>query len=270
MTILGRWTAALVMLLLATACGGAADDDREADDPAPSPTAVPSPAAYSLPGRCTGQGGTGEVAFLPGGDGSWLSTASFGEGDTAAVFVHQTGITGLCGWVPYAEWAGRQGIRAVLVDVCGFGRSQCSDVLADDPAAQMALAVDHARQQGATTVVLVGASMGGALVAGAGEQAGADALVDISGPTDWEGVPSVERAVPAITVPARLVFARADGPEHWRRARAAARGTDVEFVDVPGAGHGYTIVTDGSLVDATITGPGKDLLAWVRQQSAAR
>jgi pimeloyl-ACP methyl ester carboxylesterase len=158
----------------------------------------------------------------------------------------------------------------VVLDVCGFGRSQCSEALAGDPAGQMALAVDWARQQGATSVVLVGASMGGALVAGAGEEAGADALVDISGPTDWEGAPSVEQAVPAITVPARLLFAKADGPVHWRRAKAAARGTDVEFVDVPGAGHGYTIVTDGSLVDATITGPGKDLLAWVRRQSAAR
>jgi pimeloyl-ACP methyl ester carboxylesterase len=156
------------------------------------------------------------------------------------------------------------------MDVCGYGRSQCSEALAADPAAQLGAVVDWTRQQGATTVVLVGASMGGSLVAGAGEEAGADALVDVSGPADWEGVPSIEDAVAALTVPARLVFAKADGPDHWRRAKAATTGTDVQFVDVPGAGHGYTIVTDGSLVDATITREGRELLAWVRRQRAAR
>ncbi len=71
------------------------------------------------------------------------------------------GSTGLCGWVPYAAWAARHGIRAVVVDVCGFGRSQCSDELDADPAAQLALPVSWAREQGATSVTLVGASMGG-------------------------------------------------------------------------------------------------------------
>ncbi len=109
------------------------------------------------------------MVFLPAEDDSVVSAASFGDGDHAAVFVHQTGITGLCGWVPYAAWAARHGIRAVVVDVCGYGRSQCSEALDADPAAQLALPVAWAREQGATSVTLVGASMGGSLVAGAGD-----------------------------------------------------------------------------------------------------
>lgn len=265
MTILRRTAAALVLAATASACGGSSDgstDEAAASTP-------PSPVAYSLPDRCTGQGAGGEVVFLPAEDGSVVSAASFGDGDHAAVFVHQTGITGLCGWVPYAAWAARHGIRAVVVDVCGFGRSQCSDELDADPAAQLALPVSWAREQGATSVTLVGASMGGSLVAGAGDATGADALVDVSGPADWDGVPSIEDAVPAASVPLLLMFARGDSPADWRRAQAATRGTSATFVDVPGAGHGYSIVTDGSLVDAQITDQGRRVLRWVRGGYAA-
>ena len=255
--------AASLLLLVTAACG------EGTPEASPEPQGRPTPAAYSLPDRCTGQGAGGEVVFLPGEDGSVVSAASFGDGDHAAVFVHQTGITGLCGWVPYAAWAARHGIRAVVVDVCGFGRSQCTDELDADPAAQLALPVSWAREQGATSVTLVGASMGGSLVAGAGDAAGADALVDVSGPADWEGVPPIEDAVPAASVPVLLMFARGDSPGDWRRARAAARGTGATFVDVPGAGHGYSIVTDGSLVDARITDQGRRVLAWVRGGYAA-
>jgi pimeloyl-ACP methyl ester carboxylesterase len=254
-------------LLTAAACGS---DETPAPDAVPAPTtAAARPTAYPIEERCTGQGASGEAVFLSADDGSTVSAAAFGDGDRAAVFVHQTGITGLCGWVPYAAWAARRGIRAVVVDVCGYGRSACTEALDADPAAQLALAVDWARTAGSSAVTVVGASMGGSLAAGAGEAAGADAVVDISGPADWEGVPSLEESVPETRVPLLLVFARADRPDDWRRARAAARGTGAVFVDVPGAGHGYSIVTDGSLVDARITAHGRRVLAWVNGEYAA-
>ena len=45
----------------------------------------------------------------------------------------------------YAEWAASHGVRAVLIDLCGWGRSACKGAFAADAEAQVRLVVHWAR-----------------------------------------------------------------------------------------------------------------------------
>ena len=76
---------------------------------------------------------------------------------------------------------GEPGRPRVAVDDCGYGASRCTEQLAGDTRAMVALAGDWARSQGATRVAVVGPSMGGARALGVGQAAGADVVVDLSG-----------------------------------------------------------------------------------------
>ncbi len=131
------------------------------------------------------------------------------------ILLHQTSPTGYCGWVPYADWAAEQGVRAVLVDLCGWGSAVCSEELTSDPEAQVRLMVDWAREQGAERVAVVGASMGGAIALGVADPAGADAVVDLSGPETWQNVPGAEEAAAGTEIPLLVVTASGDaGVDH--------------------------------------------------------
>ena len=139
-----------------------------------------------------------------------LAAAAEGEGTHAAVFLHQTSSSGFCGWVTYAGWAADQGIRAVLLDLCAWGRSKCQPGLTGDPAGQVRLAVNWARERGATSVTVVGASLGGVTALAVGQDAGADAIVDLSGPFSYAGLDSADAAAARISVPLLVAMAPND------------------------------------------------------------
>lgn len=245
---------------LLVGCGGAG---KQAARPAWEPTAQPTHA--SVVERCKAGAGGRQLTFTAK-DGSVLPGAVFGSGDRVAVFVHQTGYTGMCGWVPYAAWAGRHGVRAIVLDVCDYGEAQCSPAFHDDVAGQLRLPIAWARAHGATSVTLVGASMGGSLVTGVGERLGVDAIVNISSPPEWDNVPSVPRAAKSITVPFLLIAATSDTeiqPAVLRRALLSSPSQHKRFVAVP-EGHGYTIVTNGSITAVEITPTGRRVLDWIK------
>ena len=67
------------------------------------------------------------------------------------------------------------------VDLCNHGQSSClNHPIADDPAAQVKLAVDAARAEGAARVVLVSASLGGSVAVTAAGSAKPDSIVLLS------------------------------------------------------------------------------------------
>ena len=66
--------------------------------------------------------------------------------------------------------------------------------------------------------------MGGALVAGGGQRAGADAIVDLSGPDSWSGVPDTVTAARDITVPFLVAAADDDSGIDVDALREAVRG----------------------------------------------
>ncbi len=279
--------ASLAVLMSLTACS--AESSSTAEPPQQTPatteattaTATPTPSEEPEPlpklgepvaKRC-GMDLPGKVFAIPGPDeNSQLAAATLGRGPTVAVFVHQTSASGFCGWAPYAAWAARQGVRALLVDACGWGDSTCSEAVEDDAATWLGFGVDWARRHGAERVTLVGASMGGALVAGGGQQAGADAIVDLSGPDSWSGVPDTVTAAQDITVP--FLVAASDGDtgidvDALREAVEVSPAQQKEYVATPGE-HGWDMVGEAELtgtstpLDLRITALGRKVLAWVR------
>jgi dienelactone hydrolase len=208
----------------------------------------------------------GELISLEGPEGSVVTGASIGEGDTAAVYLHQTAPSGFCGWVPYAGWAADQGVRGVLIDLCGWGKAQCKGAFASDPVAQVKLAVDWARGQGAKRVTVIGASLGGATALAAGSKAGADAVVDLSGPFSYQGLPTAAEATPSITVPLLVAMATNDlemEPDKVRAAFNSAPSKQKRWVATE-SGHGWGMLNDGTDADPQWTPLAKTVLGWAK------
>ncbi|WP_157551112.1 alpha/beta hydrolase [Nocardioides jensenii] len=265
-------SAFLAPVIIATAllagCGAGSDDEAESERTA-QPTASASSATSTTPERtglakrCLIDVPGLKRLSLEAPDGSRLPAATFGSGTTAAVFVHQTNADGLCGWLPYASWAAENGVRVVVLDVCDYGESTCTDTFTHDVVGQLRLALDRARAAvHGGRVTLVGASMGGSLVAGAGQEAGADGIVDVSGPVEWADVPSVTRAARTITVPFLAIAATDDSSTsatELRRAVKLSPARRKKFVEAP-VGHGYETLLDA---DEEPTPIGHQVLAWI-------
>ena len=169
-----------------------------------------------------------------------------GPGLTTAVFVHEAGSRGLCGFWPYADWLARtKGVRSVLFSQCGAGASQCpAGNAADQWLAVTTAAVTWARAHGAGQVTLVGASAGGvvALQVAASISPPVAAVVNLSGArrgrgwTRWRppGACRCRRCSPSLRGTALSAWARCSGcirplrsgPSGWwcwPRARAMVR-----------------------------------------------
>ena len=259
--------AALLCLVLMTACGSDGDDE-----PGGRTSAAAVPSASDLPTSVTDKCGiesTAEVSNIEASDGSVLTAATVGSGDQVMILLHQTSPSGYCGWVPYADWAAEQGVRAVLVDLCGWGSAVCSDDLTADPEAQVRLMVDWAREQGATRVAVVGASMGGAIALGVADEAGADAVVDLSGPETWQNVPGAEEAAAGTEIPLLVVTAPGDtGVDHdlLQRAVEASPASPKRFISAPD-GHGWSMLHDGSSVAPEWRPLATTVLDWARGET---
>jgi hypothetical protein len=101
------------------------------DRPSPSVAATTAastatPAPPSPAQLCGGPTTPARSFWLSGPGGAQLYAAVVGTGRTTAVFVHQAGTTGLCGFWPYADWLARtRGVRSLLFSQCANGASQC-------------------------------------------------------------------------------------------------------------------------------------------------
>jgi dienelactone hydrolase len=250
------------------ACGGGA---APASSPSRTPTPLPVVTPTSVQERCRVPVEGGTLVTLPGPDGNQVPGATFGQGRVAAVLLHQTAPSGFCGWTSYAAWLAEHGVRAVLVDLCGWGRARCTGAFAAHPAAQVRVPVEWARAQGAARVVVVGASMGGAYALGVGQRAGADAVVDLSGPADWAGVPGAVEAAKATTVPLLVAIwpgDRAMQPGLLQSAVAASPAKPKRFVATEGA-HGWAMLDDGSPGSPAWTALARTVLAWIKGDYSA-
>jgi hypothetical protein len=79
-----------------------------------------------------------------------------GTGPDTAVFVHESGTQGLCGFWPYADWlASAEGVRSVLFNQCTYGASQCAAIdEAEEWIAATEAAVAWARDHDARRVTI--------------------------------------------------------------------------------------------------------------------
>lgn len=245
-----RTTSAAALLVGLTAC---------ATSPAPPPPAPPSTAtAPAGPSVAPVVPLTQACAFttVPAGveqrqvplpSGSPLSTAWVGSGSSVAVLLHQTDGNGLCGFLFYADVLASRGLRVALLDLCGYGQSSgCAEAQPGSGVAdQVGAVVATARAEGARRVILVGASMGGSVAVTTAGAVHADALVDLSGPSQFN-TSDVRRDAPSVTMPVLFAFGRQTDPSDLADVRAAlpAMPTRTKTVVTAASGHGYELLQD--------------------------
>ncbi len=241
------WLAFLACSLLAACSPAPSQSSGPVSAAAASAATRPEP----VPAAC----GPGATAFwLPGPSRSRLEANSVGSGQVSAVFLHEVGGAGMCGFWPYVKWlTGHYPLRAILVNRCGYGASRCPSVPLGDSAivAETAPAVAWARAHGATRVSLVGSSFGGGdAVQAAGIIPHVAAVVDISGDGNDTGV---DDTADARRLQAPALFAVAPGDRYCRldllqALYAATPAHPKQFVvinELPGV-HGWDLLTDVS------------------------
>lgn len=264
-----RWGWGLAALVLVVSgCGAETEPETSSPSTATKSSAVPSPTpslAASVAERC-GIEARGEMALAPAAGGA-LSAGAVGEGSTGAVLLHQTSGAGMCGWATYGQWLADKGVNVVMLDLCGYGQSQCDEALSKDWGAQVKAGIGLAKKRGATTVTVVGASLGGVVAMGVGQQAGADAVVNLSGPKEWDGVPDALTAAKATTVPLLVSAAAADDgidAEALQAAVEASPAKEKRYVPMKGSEHGWGGISDGMSVDPVFTPLATTVLNWVK------
>ena len=249
-------TVGLAALVAACSSGSGAGGGPETMPASVSATAGLDASPPAQPAEVCGGGPAvpAEPFWLSGARNTQLAAATVGTGSDVVVFVHQSGMSGLCGFWPYAVWlAQNRHLRALLFDQCGYGASFCerdSATKPDDWITSTKAAVAWARSHGARRVTLVGASAGGVVVlhAAASIQPPVDAVVDLSGPLTWSGLDSLT-AAHTLTVP--VLYAVAPNDEYvivadMRRVHAAT-GSRSKWLVQAESGHGWEMLTLPSL-----------------------
>jgi pimeloyl-ACP methyl ester carboxylesterase len=244
------------------------------DRPFPSVTATTA-ASAAIPAPpppaqlCGGPTTPAQSFWLSAPGGAQVYAAVVGTGPTTAVFVHEAGPRGLCGFWPYADWLARtSGVRSLLFSQCGAGASQCpAGDAADQWLEVTTAAVSWVRAHGAGQVTLVGASAGGivALQVAASIHPPVAAVVDLSGGRRWLGLDSLA-AARRLQVPALFAVARGDSVVSGGMMRRLYQAAPVRakrlVVLAEGAGHGSELL--GGTAGSAWTPLAATVAAWIQ------
>ncbi|HEX6686526.1 MAG TPA: alpha/beta hydrolase [Candidatus Limnocylindrales bacterium] len=167
-----------------------------------------------------------------------------GKGKAGVVLAHQNQ-SDACQWLPFGEELAERGYLVLLFDFAGFGVSPTTGA---DLGKQVASAAAALKGQGATTIVLIGASMGGTAVLAAAPAVSPPpaAVISFSAPASF-GATSAIGAVPALPSPALLVAGRADGdfPRAAELLHGSAPAGKATLLVAESGEHGWALVTDG-------------------------
>jgi pimeloyl-ACP methyl ester carboxylesterase len=177
-------------------------------------------------------------------DGGKTFAVSVGSGARAVILMPMSSYDH-CDWLPFARMLATRGVQAWAVDSSGSGGGSSyaggSDpVLVDDVLSTAA----EARAEGATSVVLAGASMGGTTVLGAAKQAGAERVASLSAPSYYGGVDALA-AAKRLDVPVLLVVGDQDDATFVESAHKLAKvlpKDTTEYVGVVSGGHGTELL----------------------------
>lgn len=198
--------------------------------------------------------GPGEnVAQFEVDDGTPVQGVLLGRGPAGVVLAHQSDQT-LCDWLPFARHLAAEGFRAFPIALpfrplqkAGWDR-------------YVEAAVEYFRRTGAVSVVLIGASMGGAavMVAAAETRPSVEGVVNLSGERSVSGL-DADGAVRRSAVPLFIIASDSDRYLNARDASALyseSAATDKQLQLLPGSAHGTAILEgpQGPLVRDQIVG----------------
>ena len=181
---------------------------------------------------------------LRASDGARIHAVVVGSGHVAVVLVHQYG-SSHCEFMPFARELAGLGYRALAIDLRGNGASFALRGSGTRFDRDVAAVVAHLRASGATSIKLVGASMGGTavLTAAASISPRVDGVVSLSSPARYNGLDALH-AVKRSRVPVRFVVGALDRRfvQDGRTLMRAARVRDKAILRLPGAAHGSSLL----------------------------
>ena len=192
------------------------------------------------------EGSTATTITTP--SGIELDAIELGDGPKVVVMSH--GATGTKeDFYPAAEAFAADGWRVIAYDGPGVGDSTGTN--GQDREEALTAVVDHARETGAGSVVLIGGSMGAGLSLAMAAPLHVDAVVSLSAPATAYDALDAARAMPDDI--AVFVAASEDNEPYASEARDIAEAAGVEAVIVSGSGHGSGVFKDhAELLDRVI------------------
>ena len=219
----------------------------------PAPTADPA----RSPAEVCNTPALGDTGVWIDVDGDRFEAGVVGEGSTAVVLVHQSGAN-YCGWARFVDVLSENGIQSVLLNLCGSGETECAseEHLVETGAKAVIGAAEWARENGAERVVVMGASLGGAVaIAAAGSDEGTtiDGVADLSGPIEFEGTSTLDYA-PGVRVPLFFAVSSTDVVVSVDQFENLAGLTASESVAIypDEVGHGWDMLFDRTLAPSTL------------------
>ena len=247
----------ILATVLAASCSPA---PRATEQGSPSSPGLPVASSPTVPpaggARCSDPGTPAQTFWFRATDGTMLDGAMLGSGTAGVVLAHQYPAD-LCGWWPYAAVLARKGFRVLLFDFRCFGLSACPTSGGGDLTADVAGAAAELRRRGATTIALMGASLGAtvSLMTAPDLSPAPDAVVSMSGEPDLGYLVGSTRLdamaeMDRLSCPALFVVARDDPAVSVKETRSMFRAVpakDKRLVVLPSAyGHGWNMVIRGT------------------------
>ncbi len=227
----------IFLLLMLAGCGsGASSRTATTITPeataTPTPTVAPTPPIPNVPART--------VHFVTS-DHLHLAGSLYGHGKTIVICSHMLGTTrDIWSDVGIPQRLAVQGYEVLTYDFRGNGDSEGPrDIWSLD--VDLRAAVAFARQQGATKIVLMGASMGGTASLKVASEEQVSAVISLSGPQSFS-VDVSDREVQAMKIPKLFMASETDTPfatdaKHMYAIAPAPK----EIYIYPGNNHGTAI-----------------------------
>ena len=214
-----------------------------------------APPPLRLRQRCVTRSERARVIRFRASDGARLIGVQLGTGAKGVVLAHQGGggaPGNLCAWMPYARSLAGAGYRVLAFDHRYFGSSSWPRSNPNRVDLDVVGAVRELRRRGAKSVVLAGASLGGAAVLAAATriEPQVNGVISLSTPQLYVGIDVVEVAR-RLSVPALFVAAEEDldFADDARALYEAAATPDKQLAIFPGRAHGAPMLRTPAIRD---------------------
>lgn len=231
----------LTLALVASACS---DDDTGESSPAPTTAASETDPADASATSVPGGGGTtqSEVVEFSTSDGVLLEGTVYGEGSDGIVLAHMRGADRST-WEPFAQDAAADGFRVLTFDFRGYGGSGGErDTLLD---VDLTAAVEYLQREGAESVIVMGASMGGTATINVASKLDLAGAASLSAPAEFQGLPALDVA-DDVDEPLLLVVAEDDEPYAGAAASILDAAPDGRLEVFDGGAHGTNLFSEYS------------------------